>query len=292
MLCGICPRKCNTDRTREYGFCGTGVKFKVARSAPHQWEEPCISGTNGSGTVFFSGCSLRCCFCQNYNVSHIALGKEITSAELMRLFDRLIEKGVHNLNFVTPTHYTPMLAEVLREYKPTVPVVWNSSGYESADSLKLLEGLVDIYLPDLKFFDSSVSLKYAGAADYFDYASEAVKEMYRQVGDLACDENGIAKKGVIIRHLVLPGNVSQSFKIFNWVEENIGTGVSVSLLRQYVPYGDAVNMPPLNRKLSAREYSLAKQHILSLGFENCYFQKGTSATEDFIPDFNPENLDL
>ena len=180
MKCMICPRNCGVEREKQTGLCGAGDKIKVARAAPHHWEEPCLSGTNGSGTVFFSGCNLGCVFCQNFDVSHRAFGKEVTELQLMRIFDALIEKGVHNLNLVTPTHFVPALARVLREYNSPVPVVYNSSGYEKAETLKILEGLVDIYLPDIKYFDSAPALKYSGAEDYFEYASSAVLEMHRQ----------------------------------------------------------------------------------------------------------------
>ena len=280
------------DRNSEQGLCGAGGKFKVARAAPHFWEEPFISGTRGSGTVFFSGCNLGCVYCQNYEVSHEAFGKEVSEKELMKIFDSLIDKGVHNLNLVTPTHYAPMLAKVLKEYRSTVPVVWNSSGYEKAETLKMLEGLVDIYLPDIKYFDSALALKYSGAADYFEFASAAVLEMHRQVGDLQIDSDGIATRGIAIRHMVLPGNISQAVKVFSWVRENLPIETYISVMRQYTPFGKAKDMPPVNRSLSAREYSIVKDKILALGFENCSFQKKESSAEKFIPDFNLEGVDL
>lgn len=292
MTCELCPRRCRVDRAEKIGYCGVGETVKIARAAPHFWEEPCISGTEGSGTVFFSGCSLRCVFCQNYEVSHAALGSDTDEDKLLRIFDYLIEQGVHNLNLVTPTHYTAFLAKALQRFQSPVPVVWNSGGYETVDSLQMLEGLVDIYLPDIKFYDSAVSQKYAGAADYFECASKAITEMQRQVGSLQIGENGLAAKGLLIRHLVLPGNVGQTYKIFQWVAEHLPPETAVSLMRQYTPYGDAKEMPPLNRKLSAREYLLAKERVLELGFENCFFQKKESATEAFIPDFSAESIDL
>lgn len=292
MKCMICPRNCGADRSMQAGLCGVGDKIKVARAAPHFWEEPCLSGINGSGTVFFSGCNLGCVFCQNYDVSHRAFGKEVDSVQLMRIFDALIEKGVHNLNLVTPTHFVPMLAKVLREYNSPVPVVYNSAGYEKAETLKLLEGLVDIYLPDIKYFDSAPALKYSGAADYFENASQAVLEMHSQVGEVELDENGIAKKGLIIRHLVLPGNISQAVKVFEWVRDNLPVETYISVMRQYTPFGKAKEMPPVNRRLSSREYSIVKQKILAMGFENCFFQSGEAAEESFIPNFDLEGVDL
>lgn len=292
VKCSVCPRNCIIDRSKETGFCSVGKKIKVARAAPHFWEEPCLSGEKGSGTVFFSGCNLGCVFCQNYGLSHDAFGKEVTETELMKIFDVLIGKGVHNLNLVTPTHYAPMLAKVLKEYNSPVPVIWNSSGYEKAETLKMLEGLVDIYLPDLKYFDSAPAFKYSGAEDYFEYASSAILEMQRQVGTVELDENGIAKSGLIIRHMVLPGNISQAVKVFSWVRENLPEDTYISVMRQYVPFGKAKDMPPINRRLSAREYSIVKQKILALGFENCYFQSGEAAEESFIPNFDLEGVDL
>lgn len=292
MKCSICPRGCLAERSETNGICGAGEKFKIARAAPHFWEEPCISGEKGSGTVFFSGCNLGCVYCQNYEVSHESFGKEINETELMKIFDNLIEKGVHNLNLVTPTHYAPMLAKVLKEYKSPVPIVYNTSGYERAETLKLLEGLVDIYLPDIKYFDSAPAKKYSDAEDYFEFASFAVLEMYRQVGDMVTDENGIAKKGIIIRHMVLPGNISQAVKVFSWVAENLSTETHISVMRQYTPFGKAKELPPIDRKLSSKEYKIVKDKILALGFENCYFQSKESSAENFIPNFNLEGVDL
>ena len=292
MVCSICPRNCAVQRNIKTGVCGVPENFRVARAAPHFWEEPCLSGSKGSGTVFFSGCNLGCVYCQNQQVSHEAFGKDVSADELKRIFDRLLESGVHNLNLVTPTHYVPMLAKVLAEYNSPVPIIYNSSGYEKAETLKMLEGLVDVYLPDIKYFDSAPALKYSGAADYFEYASKAILEMHRQVGSVELDENGIAKKGLIIRHMVLPGNISQAVKVFEWVSKNLPLNTYISVMRQYTPFGKAKDMPPINRKLSSREYSIVKAKILALGFENCNFQSGEAATESFIPNFNLEGVDL
>ena len=292
LKCCICPRECGADREIAVGICGAGNIIKVARAAPHYWEEPCLSGDKGSGTVFFSGCNLGCVFCQNYEVSHRSYGMEVSEKHLMKVFDALIEKGVHNLNLVTPTHYVPMLAKVLNEYDSPVPIIYNSSGYEKAETLKMLEGLIDIYLPDIKYFDSAPAEKYSAASDYFEYASTAVLEMFRQVGNIELDSDGMAKKGLIIRHLVLPGNISQAVKVFEWVKENLPAETYVSVMRQYTPFGKATEMPPVNRRLSSREYSIVKKKILELGFENCYFQSEESAKESFIPDFDLEGVDL
>ena len=291
MLCSLCPRKCNIDRTNKIGYCGVNEKIRVARAAPHYWEEPCISGKNGSGTVFFSGCNLGCVFCQNYQLSHEAFGKDVTEYELMKIFDNLINKGVHNINLVTPTHYSHVLSKVLKEFNSPVPIVYNTSSYETVEALKELDGLVDIYLPDIKYYDNEPALKYSKAKDYFLYASEAVKEMYRQVGDLIIDDNGIAQRGILIRHMLLPGNISQAVKIFNWVADNLSLDTYISVMRQYTPYGEAKNMSPIDRPITAKEYKIAKQKIEEIGFENIYFQKKSSSDEIFIPDFNLEGVE-
>ncbi len=291
--CNVCPRGCGVDRASSSGgFCSMGDKIKVARAALHFWEEPCISGTNGSGTVFFSGCPLKCVFCQNEKISHGGFGREVTSSELMHIFDALIEQGAHNLNLVSPTHFAPQLKKILEEYKSSVPVVYNTGGYENIETLKSLEGLIDIYLPDLKYYDKDVSKKYSAAADYFEFASKAVLEMFRQVGNLETDEDGIAKRGLIIRHLILPGNVSQTVKILNWISENLSTQTAVSLMRQYVPYAQAVNIKPIDRPLSGKEYHLALKAFKELGFEYGFFQKSLSASEEFIPDFDLTGVNL
>lgn len=292
VKCNICPRNCSADRESGVGFCGVSNEYVVARAAPHFWEEPCISGEKGSGTVFFSGCNLRCVFCQNYEVSRAACGRQVSEEQLMRIFDSLVEQGVNNINLVTPTHYAPMLAKTLEKYRSPVPIVYNSSGYESVETLKMLDGLVDIYLPDIKYFDPAPAKKYSGAEDYFNCASKAVLEMQRQVGTLTLGEDGVAKRGLIIRHLVMPGNVSQAIKIFTWVSENLPPNTYISLMRQYVPYGKAKEMPPIDRGLTSREYAIAKQRILALGFENCYFQGKDAAEEIFIPDFGLQGVDL
>lgn len=255
--CAACPRRCGALRKPAQpsgGFCGMPAGFVVARAALHQWEEPCISGQHGSGTVFFSGCSLRCVYCQNQQISLGRYGALVTEENLLRMFDRLIEQGAHNLNLVNPTHYAPMLAKALKKYCSPVPVIYNSGGYERVEMLKALEGLVDIYLPDLKYVDSAVSLRYSGAADYFDYASKAILEMSRQVGKAAFDKNGVMKKGLIVRHLILPRNTAQSIKALTWIHENLPEGTLVSLMCQYTPCGELENFPELQRRLTRREY--------------------------------------
>ncbi len=292
MICSICPRNCGADRSREPGFCGAGDEIKVARAAPHFWEEPPISGSRGSGAVFFSGCNLRCVYCQNEVISHGAFGREVGVDGLLRIFENLVNSGVHNINLVTPSHFAVQIARALEKFDSPVPVVYNTSSYEKAETLRCLDGLVDIYLPDLKYYDSSPALKYSGAPDYFENASKAVLEMYRQTGDLVTDSEGIAVKGIIIRHMVLPGNISQAVKVFGWVRENLSPETYISVMRQYTPYGEAKNMSPIDREISVREYSIVREKISELGFTNVFYQKKSSVGEKFIPDFNLEGVDL
>lgn len=287
--CAACPRRCGALRKPAQpsgGFCGMPAGFVVARAALHQWEEPCISGQHGSGTVFFSGCSLRCVYCQNQQISLGRYGALVTEENLLRMFDRLIEQGAHNLNLVNPTHYAPMLAKALKKYCSPVPVIYNSGGYERVEMLKALEGLVDIYLPDLKYVDSAVSLRYSGAADYFDYASKAILEMSRQVGKAAFDENGVMKKGLIVRHLILPRNTAQSIKALTWIHENLPEGTLVSLMCQYTPCGELENFPELQRRLTRREYEKVVDQMLELGLTGGYLQELSSAKEEYIPPFD------
>lgn len=289
FACAACPRRCDAMREANRssnGVCGMPAGFAVARAALHQWEEPCISGTNGSGAVFFSGCSLRCVYCQNQTVSLGRFGAPVTAENLMRIFDRLIEQGAHNLNLVNPTHYAPMLAEVLRRYRSPVPVVYNCGGYERVETLKALEGLVDIYLPDFKYVDSEASLRYSGAADYFMYASQAILEMNRQVGKAEFHENGLMKKGLIVRHLILPRNTAQSVKVLAWIHANLPEGTLVSLMCQYTPCGDLSAFPELNRRITRREYEKVAAKLLALGLTDGYLQELSSAREEYIPPFD------
>lgn len=286
MVCDICPRECKVERSVNRGVCGMPEGFVVARAAKHMWEEPCISGTKGSGTVFFSGCSLRCVFCQNYSISTEGFGKEISDSQLMNTFDSLIESGVHNINLVNPTHYAARLEKVLREYNSPVPVVYNSGGYEKVETLKRLEGLIDIYLPDLKYINDEKSKKYSGAPDYFRFASQAIKEMIRQTGSAVFDEEGIMKKGTVIRHLILPKNTNQSIEIINWFKDNVPNDTYISLMSQYTPIKQNESYPELNRRITPREYAKVLDYLLDSGFENIFAQEALSADEAYIPDFD------
>lgn len=286
MNCNICPRKCGADRSKGVGICGVGEAFKVARAGIHLWEEPPISGTKGSGTVFFSGCNLKCVYCQNYEISHNAYGKEITDERLMEIFDELIEKGAHNINLVNPAHYAVRLADVLEKYKSPVPVVYNSSGYESVEALKRLEGLVDVYLPDFKYIDSERSRKYSKASDYPEVVIKAIREMKRQQGEDIFDEKGIMQKGVIIRHLVLPKNTNQSLKIISEIKESFTEDTFLSLMAQYTPCGKVGDFPELQRKITKREYEKVVFFAEEQGFKNLFLQELTSSDKDFIPPFD------
>ena len=285
-ICNICPRNCNVDRAVKTGFCSMTDTVKISRAALHMWEEPCISGTGGSGAIFFSGCNMKCVFCQNYSISTEGFGKEISDSQLMNIFDSLIESGVHNINLVNPTHYAARLEKVLREYNSPVPVVYNSGGYEKVETLKRLEGLIDIYLPDLKYINDEKSKKYSGAPDYFRFASQAIKEMIRQTGSAVFDEEGIMKKGTVIRHLILPKNTNQSIEIINWLKDNVPNDTYISLMSQYTPIKQNESYPELNRRITPREYAKVLDYLLDSGFENIFAQEALSADEAYIPDFD------
>ena len=288
--CSLCPRNCMADRERgEYGVCGQGERMRVARVALHFFEEPPISGTNGSGTIFFCGCSLRCVFCQNRAISRGNEGFEICASELAEWMLRLQERGAHNINLVTPTHFVKEIAVALSIARPRlkIPVVYNSSGYESIPALRMLEGLVDVYMPDFKYWSEDVARRYSAAPSYSQVAGEAVAEMYRQVGAFTTDENGIARKGVLIRHLILPGNRKDSMAVLQHLAQRLPVGdIRLSLMSQYTPdFAMDSPYPELHRRLTRFEYQSVLQVAQSLGFEG-YMQEPTSASADFTPDFS------
>ena len=290
MICDICPRECGVDREKQTGFCGMPDSIFIARAALHFWEEPFLSGKEGSGAVFFSGCNLRCVYCQNHHISSEKFGREISDKRLMEIFDSLIAQGANNLNLVTPTHYAHRLEKILREFKSTVPVIYNSSGYEKVETLKRLEGLIDIYLPDLKYIDSERAKNYSAAPDYFEYASKAIAEMIRQTGSPAFDERGMMTKGTVIRHLVLPKNTNRSIQIIDWLGENVPEDTYISMMSQFTPVIHSDKFSELNRKITQREYDKVITHLLESGFENCLIQEGEAAKESFIPDFDLTGL--
>lgn len=284
MNCSICPRKCNADRSKALGFCRAPEKFKLARAALHYWEEPCISGKSGSGAVFFSGCNLRCAFCQNYEISRECKGVEVSEKRLMEIFESLIEQGAENINLVNPTHYSHMLAELLSRWKSPVPIVYNSSGYESVESLKELEGIIDIYLPDLKYIRADRAKRYSNAENYFQVASAAIKEMRRQTED-SFDSNHMMKSGLIVRHLILPQNTNSSLEIIDWLCDNL-PDTYVSLMAQYVPCGDLSGLDEIKRTITKREYKKVVDYALSKNMSKVFIQELSSATSDFIPKFD------
>lgn len=286
-ICNACPRKCNVERnTGEFsrGFCKMPYNAVLARASLHLWEEPVISGERGSGAIFFSGCNLRCVFCQNFEISHENFGKQVSKSEFIDIVKRLENQGAHTINLVNPTHFVPFIKEVFSEYKPSVPVVYNTGGYDDVESIRSLDGLIDVYLPDLKYFDSDVSKKYSNAENYFEKASKAVVEMQRQVGKSVI-KDGIMQKGLIIRHLVLPKNTDQSIKILRWIKDNLPIDTYISLMSQYVPYVKT-EYKELNRRIVTAEYQKVIDEFERLGFENGFMQERSSAQTDFIPKFD------
>ena len=266
-----------------------GLSPKIARAALHRWEEPCISGKNGSGAIFFSGCGLQCVFCQNEEISFKKQGKTVTPERLAEIFRELVTQGAHNINLVTASHFVEAVLEALRRYRPPVPVVYNSSGYETLETLRRLEGWVDIYLPDLKYVRPEVSARYSGASDYFQYASAAVKEMARQTGPSVFDENGMLQKGTLVRHLILPGNTRNSIEVLDWLKENL-PNTQVSLMAQYVPCGRAAEYPEINRPITRREYQKVLDHLFFLGLDG-YVQERAAARKAYIPAFSLEGVE-
>lgn len=303
--CTLCPRKCGVDRTMgKAGFCGRTDSLFVSRAALHMWEEPCISGHEGSGTVFFSGCNLGCIFCQNHEISRREpAGMAISVGRLADIFLELQEKGANNINLVTGVHYIPSIADAIDKARNTglkIPVLYNSGGYEDVEALKLLDGLIDIYLPDFKYMDSSLALTLSNAADYPERTRESLKEMVRQAGKPSMDDRGIMKKGVIVRHLVLPGHTHDSIKILDYLYETYKDSVYVSIMSQYTPR-EGLSLPgELNRKLTKREYEKVVNHAINLGITNGFTQEGKAASESFIPSFKdcagvaptPSNQDI
>ena len=287
MKCELCPRKCNTDRSVKHGFCRVGAELTAARAGLHFWEEPCISGTGGSGAVFFSGCNLGCIFCQNAGISRGGAGKEISVTRLREIFDELIYQGADNINLVTPTHFSDLIAEALAAEKLPVPVVYNTGAYEETDALKRLEGLVDIYLPDYKYADSTLAARFSSAEDYPEKAWTAIEEMYRQTGEYEFDEDGMLKKGMIIRHLVLPGHIKNTLDVIDKVSGRFtDSEVLFSLMSQYTPPKVKLPYEELNRRLTREEYDSAVDYLYLCGIENGYVQELSSAKEEYTPDFD------
>ena len=286
MICTLCPRNCGVERTAESGagVCRMGTQPKIARAALHMWEEPCISGTRGSGAVFFSGCGLRCVFCQNEAISQQGEGKIVTPARLAEIFRELEAQGAHNINLVTAAHFVPAVLEALSLYRPNIPILYNSSGYESIETLRMLSGVVDIYLPDYKYIDPNMAAMLSGARDYPDVAFAAIAEMIRQTGAPVYDENGMMQRGTLIRHLVLPGLTGDSMKILTRIRDEF-PGIPVSLMGQYMPCGRALSMPGMDRKIKKKEYARVLAHMEAIGLDG-YRQELGSADGAFIPSFD------
>lgn len=286
--CSLCPRECKADRTVSKGYCGATDKIKIARASLHFWEEPCISGEKGSGTVFFSGCPLKCCFCQNYKISDEAFGKEISEERLSEIFLELQEKGANNINLVTASPYVPMIIKSLDmiKHKLNIPVLYNSGGYEKVETLRMLKGYIDIYLPDMKYIDYEVAEKYSSAKDYPDVNKKALDEMFSQVGKPVFDDNGIMKKGMIIRHLTLPNNFRDTEKVLRYIAEHFPEKeVLISLMSQYTPCHKAFSHKEISRKISTLEYNKALDLAVSLGLTG-FMQERSSAKEEYTPPFD------
>ena len=288
--CTLCPRQCGVDRTAgQLGFCASSDQMKIARAAAHYWEEPVISGSYGSGAVFFSGCTLGCAFCQNEPISHEGFGKEVSPRRLREIFERLIDDGVQNINLVTPTHFLPSILPALTPKLP-VPVVYNCGGYEAVETLKRLEGLVDVYLPDFKYSDNALAARLSRAPDYAETAGAAILEMFRQVGPYQIEDEQMTR-GVLLRHLILPGQIDNSLGVLDWVAEHFGPGdILFSLMSQYVPMGRARDMEGLNRPITELEYDAVLSYMDLLGIEDGYTQDFQAATEEYIPTWNLEGV--
>ncbi|MFQ9433296.1 MAG: radical SAM protein [Christensenellaceae bacterium] len=292
--CRLCPRECGVDRAAgERGRCGMTDKLVVARAALHMWEEPCLSGEEGSGTVFFSGCALGCVYCQNREIARAHTGKEITAQRLTDIFLELQNKRANNINLVTAGHYLPQVITALRAAKERglrIPIVYNSSGYEKAEAIRELDGLVEIYLSDMKYVSSELSARYSFAADYFETAKKAIAEMVNQCGEARFDERGIMQRGVIVRHLQLPGCIEDSKRVIRYLYETYGDGIFISIMNQYTPLPHVSDYPEINRKLREKEYEDLVDYAIELGVLNGFLQEGEAASESFIPPFDLEGV--
>lgn len=287
MKCSLCPRRCDALRTETQnigGFCGQPTSPRLARAALHFWEEPCISGSKGSGTVFFSGCTLRCVYCQNYNISHDGFGKSIGVTRLAEIFKELEAAGAHNINLVSPTQYTEAITAALDLYRPKIPIVWNSGGYENTETLELLENYVDIFLLDFKYLSPDRAARCSAAEDYPEVAKKALIKAYEMRPECVF-RDGIMKRGVIVRHLVLPSATREAMGVFDFVKQNMPNAF-FSLMSQYTPCGKATGIKELSRKVTRREYEKVLNYILESGFENCFVQEISSSSEEYIPPFD------
>ena len=286
--CMLCPKKCGINRYEKLGFCKANNKIKVAYYSLHKWEEPVISGDNGSGTIFFSNCNMRCCYCQNKKISIDGYGKYISGKRLEEIMLELQDKKAHNINLVTPTHYVPQIARVLKKIKNKelkIPVVYNTSSYENVGTIMMVRNLVDIYLADLKYYDDELGVKYSKCDNYFEVATMAIDEMYRQVGKVEFDENGLMKKGLIVRVLILPGHKKDAKEIINYLYKTYKDDIFISIMNQYTPV-NKTEFDNLNRKVTEEEYDGVVDFAVNLGVTNAFIQEGDTAEESFIPEFN------
>ena len=291
--CTLCPRMCHANRYVRTGICGCGPEIRAARAALHFWEEPCISGQDGSGAVFFSGCTLKCCYCQNYPISRGEVGKAISQERLEEIFLELQDQGARNIDLITATQFLPSILPVLEKVRPKlhIPIVYNCGGYERVETLRMLEGYVDVYLPDLKYFSSQLSGALSGAPDYFLHASAALSEMIRQTGTPVFDKNKMLVRGTLIRHMVLPGQKEDSIRLLGWMAENLPKGgFLLSLLSQYTPFFKAAEHPQINRRLTSYEYGKVLDAALELGLDTGYMQERSSAREEYTPPFDLDGL--
>lgn len=296
--CNFCPRQCKVNRYNQLGYCKSPAAITVARAALHLWEEPCISGVYGSGTVFFSGCTLKCCFCQNYKISSEGFGIQISTGRLADIFLELQEKNAHNINLVTAAQFLPSVIEALAMVKGKllIPVVYNCGGYETVDAIKALAPYVDIWLPDLKYLDSGISDRYSDAADYFEIAKKALGQMISQSGGLVFEDfNGISlmKKGVILRHMILPGHKDDSIRLMHFIHDSLAEGTYLlSLLSQYTPFYKSIEYPEINRRITTYEYEKVLDTAISLGLTRGYMQRKSSAKEEYTPSFDLEGINI
>ncbi len=288
--CRLCPHKCGVNRLEgKKGICHCDNKVKIALASLHFYEEPCISGVNGSGTVFFTNCNLRCQYCQNYEISQLQKGKEVTIEHLADIFVRQQQKGAHNLNLVTPTSYVYHIIEALDIAKKrglSIPVIYNTNGYETVETIQELEGYVDVYLPDLKYYSDEIAKKYSGVDNYFEIATKAIRQMYKQVGKVTLNEQGMVQKGVILRHLVLPNHIQNTKHILKWIKENLPQDIWVSVMAQYFPTYKAKEDELISRKLTKKEYKQVEQYLYSLNLENGYIQELGKHEEEYVPEFD------
>ena len=291
--CTLCPKNCKVNRNEKIGFCGAGIKIRVALVSLHKWEEPCISGKNGAGTIFFSHCNLKCVYCQNFKISSENFGKEISVERLAEIFIEQQQRGANNIELVTPTHYAPQICatvDIAKTRGLNIPVVYNTNSYENLSTLELLKNRVDIFLPDLKYFDDTAAKTFSNAPNYFAVATAAIKKMFELVGECKFDSEGNLQRGVIVRHLILPNFRKDSFKILDWLKKTFDDKIFISLMNQYTPLFRAKDFKKINRRLTTFEYDSVVNYALDIGIKNCYIQVGKTADEKFVPNFDGSGI--